>query len=125
MDPTSAPESNLPRGSMRLRLIMLGIFAAALLGFYLTGLYEYFRWDVLKEHRDSWHEIINENRSSAAVLFVLLSIALMSLSLPVGSVLSLTAGALFDLWLGVGLITISSAFGCTFAFLASRYVLRD
>jgi uncharacterized membrane protein YdjX (TVP38/TMEM64 family) len=50
---------------------------------------------------------------------------LMSLSLPVGSILSLTAGALFDLWTGVGLITVASAFGSTFAFLSSRYLFRD
>jgi uncharacterized membrane protein YdjX (TVP38/TMEM64 family) len=125
MEPPPAADPNLPRGSMRTRLILLGILAAILVGFYLSGLHEYFRWDVLKEHRDSWRQIIDENRTSAAILFVFFAIALMSLSLPVGSVLSLTAGALFDLWLGVGLITIASAFGCTFAFLISRYLLRD
>jgi uncharacterized membrane protein YdjX (TVP38/TMEM64 family) len=125
MEPTPPPVSNLPRGSMRARLILFGVLAALLAAFYLTGLHEYLSWDTLKEHRDSWRQIIDENRSSAAILFVALSIGLMSLSLPVGSVLSLTAGALFDLWLGVGLITIASAFGCTFAFLASRYLLRD
>lgn len=125
MEPTPPPVSNLPRGSMRTRLILLGLLAALLAAFYLTGLHEYLSWDALKAHRDSWRQIIDENRSSAAILFVVSSVVLMSLSLPVGSILSLTAGALFDLWLGVGLITIASAFGCTFAFLASRYLLRD
>jgi uncharacterized membrane protein YdjX (TVP38/TMEM64 family) len=125
MEPSRSSNMSLPSGSFRTRLILIGLFAAALAAFYLTGLYEYFRWDVLKEHRDSWRQIIDQNRTSAAILFVVLSVALMSLSLPVGSVLSLTAGALFDLWLGVGLVAISSAFGCTFAFLISRYLLRD
>src|SRR5262245_17031155 len=125
MEPTPPPVSNLPRGSMRTRLILLGVLAVLLAGFYLGGLHEYLSWDTLKGHRDSWRQIIDENRSSAAILFVVLSVVLMTLSLPVGSILSLTAGALFDLWLGVGLITIASAFGCTFAFLASRYLLRD
>src|SRR5262249_19511681 len=65
------------------------------------------------------------NRSAAMILFLFLSISLMSLSLPVGSILSIAAGALFDLWYGVALITVASSIGSALAFLINRYLLRD
>lgn len=110
---------------MRWRLILLVLFALAIAAFYLSGLHHYFTWDGLRAGRDRWRHFVDDHLFWSAVLFLVVSIALMSLSLPVGSILSLTAGALFDLWLGVGLIIVASAFGSMFAFLASRYLLRD
>lgn len=107
------------------RLIVLGVFVALVAGFYFSGLNDYLHWDVLRAKRESWRQIVDQNQAAAAILFVVISVGLMSLSLPVGSILSITAGALFDLWLGIGLIIIASAFGSTFAFLASRYLFKD
>ena len=107
------------------RLILIGIIAALIVGFYFSGFDQYLHWEVLKAHRDNWRQIVDENRVSAAIVFIVVSICLMSVSLPVGSILSMTAGALFDVWLGVGLVTIASAFGSTFAFLSSRYLFKD
>lgn len=120
-------EEKLPNGGRGIptRLIVFGILVALLAGFYFSGLDEYLHWEVLKARRDSWRQIVDENQVFAAILFVFLSISMMSLSLPVGSILSMTAGALFDVWLGVGLVTIASAFGSTFAFLSSRYLFKD
>src|SRR5207244_4961616 len=111
----------LPRGSYRNRLILLGIFAALIAIFYFSGLHQSFSWEGLRRQRDEWRALVDQNLAVAAVAFVLVSITLMTLSLPVGSILSLAAGALFDMWKGVGLVIIASAFGATLAFLASRY----
>lgn len=107
------------------RLIVLGIFIALLAAFYFSGLYKYMDWELLKARRDGWRQMVDAHRAVAAILFVIIGIVLMTLSIPCGSILSLTAGALFDLWTGVGLITIASAFGSTFAFLSSRYLFKD
>jgi uncharacterized membrane protein YdjX (TVP38/TMEM64 family) len=107
------------------RLIVIAALLALLAAFYFTGLNQYLTWDSIKERRDSWRAIVDLNRSAAMVLFLALSVVLMSLSLPVGSILSIAAGALFDLWHGVLLITIASSIGSSLAFLISRYLLRD
>ena len=114
-----------PNGSIRNRLILLAVFAGLVAAFYFSGLSDSFTWDGLRAHRDKWRAFVDQNLPVAAVAFVLMSVALMSLSLPVGSMLSLAAGAMFDMWKGVGLVLVASAFGMTFAFLASRYLFRE
>src|SRR5262249_28313541 len=101
------------------------IFALLIAVFYFSGLHKYFSWAELKQSRDSWRMQAGAHRELAIVLFVLISIVLMSLSLPVGSILSMIAGALFDLWLGFGIITLTSTVGATLAFLSSRYLFRE
>ncbi len=114
-----------PRAFNYTRLILIGLLGVLMVVFYFTNLAEYFSWDTLKARREEWRHVIEANWSVAITVFMILSIALMSISLPVGSALSLAAGALFDLWLGVLLITIASSIGSALAFLISRYLLRD
>ncbi len=107
------------------RLILLATLAALVAIFYFSPLSDYISWDELKAHRNSWRQMVDTHFVLAAFVFVGISIALMSLSLPVGSILSLAAGAMFDLWWGVGIISVTSTIGATIAFLLSRYLLRD
>ena len=118
-------DSGLQTKSLRNRLILLAVLASLAAGFYFSGLSNYFSWGELKAHRDAWRHKVDEHWAVAVVAFFFISIGLMSLSLPVGSILSLTAGALFDLWWGVGIISVTSTIGATLAFLSSRYLFRD
>lgn len=102
-------------------LVVIGLLFA----FYSFGASEYFSWESLQQRRDGWRAIVELHRAETAFLFVLVSASLMSLSLPVGSILSIAAGALFDLWLGVALIVVASLIGAAAAFLISRHLLRD
>src|SRR5262249_22637079 len=117
MDRAATDRVAPPPRPHRTRLVLLTIFIALVATFYLSGLYKTLTWDELKSHRDMWRAFVDQNQTFSAVVFVILSVALMSLSLPVGSILSLIAGALFDMWMGVGLIIVASAFGMTCAFL--------
>jgi uncharacterized membrane protein YdjX (TVP38/TMEM64 family) len=125
-DGMDLPDSKRSLAGLNLtRVILIGLFILLIAAFYFSGLSEYSKWDTLKAKRDEWREIVYYNWYAALVIFLCLSVTLMSLSLPVGSILSLTAGALFDFWVGVGTITVASAIGSTLAFLISRYLLRD
>jgi uncharacterized membrane protein YdjX (TVP38/TMEM64 family) len=119
------PEENAARRAWHWKLLLLAVFAALIGTFYLSGLHHYFSWTELKQSRDEWRWLADQNRETAIAAFVLMSIVLMSLSLPVGSILSMAAGALFDQWLGFGVITLTSTVGATLAFLSSRYLFRD
>jgi uncharacterized membrane protein YdjX (TVP38/TMEM64 family) len=123
------PPPPSPRGPLfglnLTRLIIIAVLIALLAAFYFSGLNKYLSWDSIKERRNSWREVVDLNREAAMVLFLALSVVLMSVSLPVGSILSIAAGALFDLWWGVALITVASSIGSSLAFVISRYLLRD
>ncbi|HLW64038.1 MAG TPA: TVP38/TMEM64 family protein [Gemmataceae bacterium] len=118
-------EEDVVRPAWHWKLLLLGVFAVLIATFYLSGLHHYFSWTALKQSRDDWRAMADQNREVAIVVFVLMSIVLMSLSLPVGSILSMAAGAMFDQWLGFGIITLTSVVGATLAFLSSRYLFRD
>lgn len=122
---TAPPRKRSFMGLNLTRLIIIAVLLALLAIFYFTGLSQYLTWDSIKQRRDSWREIVELNRWAAMVVFLFLSVSLMSLSLPVGSILSIAAGALFDLWDGVLLITVASSIGSAVAFVVSRYLLRD
>ncbi|MEO5882175.1 MAG: FAD-dependent oxidoreductase [Caldimonas sp.] len=48
-----------------------------------------------------------------------------ALSIPGALVLTLAAGAMFGLWVGLLVVSFASSLGALLAFLASRYLLRD
>ena len=61
----------------------------------------------------------------AAAGFSLVYVAAAALGVPVVAAMSVAAGALFGLWLGLPLAIASSATGATLAMLMVRYGLRD
>lgn len=83
----------------------------------------------LAEHvRARWHEIqawVRANVVLALVLYFLAYVVVTGLSIPVANVLSIGAGALFGLWVGLALVSFGSTAGATLAFLGSRYLFRD
>jgi pyruvate/2-oxoglutarate dehydrogenase complex dihydrolipoamide dehydrogenase (E3) component/uncharacterized membrane protein YdjX (TVP38/TMEM64 family) len=48
-----------------------------------------------------------------------------ALSVPGATILTLAAGAMFGLWVGLVEVSFASSVGALFAFLAARYLLRD
>lgn len=57
------------------------------------------------------------------IIFAIAYIALVILLAPVG-IMSIAAGLIFGLW-GIPLVIVSAAIGATFAFLVSRYFVRE
>src|SRR5215831_12029201 len=107
------------------RAILLLVAASAITVFFLTGLYKQFTFAAVKEQRDQLKEQVDQHLLLAAILYAGLYITLSGLSLPFSTPVSLVGGFLFDLWLGVLLVSFASTAGSTLAFLGSRYVFRD
>jgi len=61
---------------------------------------------------------------TAAVYFVVYVIAT-SLSFPGAALLTIIGGMIFELWVGLLLVSFASSLGATLAFLVSRFLLRD
>ncbi len=62
---------------------------------------------------------------SAPAIFFATYITATTLSVPIATMLTLIAGAVFGFWTGLALVSFASATGATLAMLGARYLLRD
>lgn len=107
------------------RLGLAAVLVALVVAFYALGLHRYVSWDYLRSNKDALRDWVDENRLLAVLVLFLVYTAATALSLPVAAPLSLVAGALFDWWLGTGVVLLAATCGATLAFLCSRYLFRD
>ncbi|WP_300973836.1 FAD-dependent oxidoreductase [Sphingomonas sp. LHG3406-1] len=107
------------------RLGLLALLAAGIAAFFLLDLGSYLTLDALKAQQAGLATLLAERPVLVIGGFFLLYVAATALSLPGAVILTLAAGAIFGLWLGTLIVSFASAIGASFAFLSSRYVLRD
>ncbi len=106
-------------------MIMAAVLVALIAGFFYFDLNTYLTLDGLKGSIDDFRQW--RDTSPVLVLggFFLIYVTATALSLPGAAILTLTAGALFGLAEGLLLASFASSLGALFAFLVSRYILRD
>ena len=122
-DLTQTPDPG-PHTTLK-KLLVLLVLVAGVAAFYLSGLHRYFTWEAAKTHRDAWRAWVDDHWLPAAAGFFLLYVAVTGLSIPVGWVLTVTAGALFGFVGGAIFVSFASTTGATLAFVLCRYVFRD
>jgi uncharacterized membrane protein YdjX (TVP38/TMEM64 family) len=98
---------------------------AAIVAFYTLGLQDHLSWPAVRAGLGDWQAAVNDHLLSALLVFFLVYVAVTALSLPVASLVTLVAGALFGRWLGTAVVSLASTIGAVLAFLSSRYILRD
>ena len=121
----SDPRDLNPRRIAWLRWLLAVLFLAAIVGYYASGLSRYVSWEFVRDHRDILKAWVQQHLLAGLLLFFLTYLAMAALSLPAASILTMLAGALFDLWLGIVVVSVASTLGATLAFLSSRYLFRD
>jgi len=120
-DPQNRSKSSISWKKALILLIFLGGFSA----FFLLGGDQYLNFSTLKTHRDRLLAYTLNHYWSILIGAMAIYSASTALSLPVATLLSLTIGFLFGLWVGTAIILFSATLGATLAFLAARYVLAD
>ncbi len=107
------------------KLVLLAVIAATVIVFFHFDGDQLLTLEGLKgglSQFESW-------RSARPVLvggaFLLLYILVTALSLPGAAIMTLAAGALFELMWGTVIVSFASSIGATLAFLVSRYLLID
>ena len=98
--------------------VLIAIFIYLDLGTYLTLTY-------IKESQAGFQELYLKNRLSLIAAYMSIYIIVTALSLPGAAVMTLAAGALFGLPVGIVAVSIASTVGATLACFFSRYILRD
>jgi uncharacterized membrane protein YdjX (TVP38/TMEM64 family) len=127
-EPEPAPSTGItadpPRRGLWGRLALVAGIAAALAGFYASGLKERLSREELVGHLDAYRARVDDNLALSLLVFFAVYVVVTALSLPVAAWLSMLAGALFGRWLGTGVVIVAATCGATLAFLSSRYLFR-
>ena len=106
---------------------------ALLVLFAVSALVSYFVFDLgqylsLENFKAQQAEILAAKNAHPLIFiagFFLTYVTITGLSIPGAAIMTLIAGALFGLVIGIVVVSFASTIGATLAFLGSRYVLRD
>ncbi len=105
-------------------LLLLGL-GAAVLAFFVLDLGRFFSLDYIKGAQADFAALYAARPLVVAGVFFLAYVAVTALSLPGAAILTLLAGAVFGLLVGMVIVSFASSLGATLAMLSARYVLRD
>lgn len=107
------------------KLAILAVLAALVAAYFAFGLGQYLTLEGIKALAGDLRAFQQENAIAVIAGFFLAYVAVTAASLPGAAIMTLAAGALFGVVGGTVLVSFASTIGATFAFLSSRYVLRD
>ncbi len=110
---------------MNKRIILLALLVTAVVAYFWFGLGRYFSLEFAQGASEYIAEYQGRHPLAVFFGFGLFYVTCTALSLPVAAILSLLAGALFGLELGVVLVSFSAPIGATVAFLSARFIARD
>ena len=107
------------------KLALLAVIAL-LAGFYAHyDLGQYLSLQSLKNQQEAIEAFRTSNPALSTAGFFVVYVIATALSIPGAALLTLAGGALFGLLWGTALVSFASTIGATFAFLISRFLLRD
>jgi uncharacterized membrane protein YdjX (TVP38/TMEM64 family) len=116
--PTETPTPVDRRSTWLRRLPMLAILTAALIG--AVALRDELSFDTLSRHRDTLLAFRDDHYLGALMAFLAAYVAIVTFSLPGGTIATLTGGFLFGLFPGVLFNIAAAGTGAVLVFLAAR-----
>lgn len=112
-----------------LRIVKRGLIFIVVVAILLT-IYAVARHDLpgigdLKANLEPLTEWVSIHPLWSALLYFVTYVLITAFSVPLATVATLAAGALFGFWKGLVIASFASSLGATLAFLAARLLLRD
>ncbi len=86
---------------------------------------DYLTFDAIKAQQAIFEQYYEENTLLVLLVFFVGYIAVTALSLPGALIMTLAAGALFGVLVGVLLVSFASSIGATLAFLVARFLVGE
>ncbi len=108
-----------------LKFLLLFILIGCVAAYFIFDLSEYVSLSALKQSLDDLIGFYERNPGLFILIFMAVYITATAFSLPMASVLTLFAGAVFGLVLGLILVSFASTIGATLAFLMARFIAKD
>lgn len=120
------PERSDPAGGKTwIKVLIVAVFAGAIIAFFALGGREYLSLEAIKAHRDALKSFTSAHLALSVVIAFAVYALAVCLSLPGALLLSLTCGFLFGRWLGTAVIVCAATLGATMVFVAARYLFAD
>jgi len=104
---------------------IVGLIVMLIILFKMFGLQQYLTLSYLKEQQAHFAQLYAANQMLVICIYMLIYIAVTTLSLPGAAVMTLAGGGLFGLVTGTIVVSFASTIGATLACLVARYLLRD
>lgn len=102
------------------RLLPLLILAAIIAAALALRIDRYLTIDALRDNRATLIAFVEANRPLAGLMFILAYAAVVALSLPGASIMTLAGGFLFGVGLGASLTVVGATLGAVLLFLVTR-----
>lgn len=107
------------------RFLPLIVLVVLVVAAFATGLDKYLTLDTLKNNRAALLAFVESNKIVAALLYMAAYIGVVALSLPVGTVMTLSGGFLFGVPLGIALTVVGATLGAGALFMVARSAFGD
>ncbi len=124
-DPARGSAKAGGRSALGLRLVVIALFAGAVVAFFAFGGQDYVNLATIKRHRETLLAFAETHFAAALAIGFALYTLQVAFSLPGSLLLSLTAGFVFGRWVGTALVVVAATLGATLLFLAARYLFAD
>ncbi|MEX1993513.1 MAG: VTT domain-containing protein, partial [Steroidobacteraceae bacterium] len=113
------------RGRLTTRIIVVSAVGAAIAAFFALGLHDLLTLEALRAGRDALIATYRANPWAFALGFFALYVLIAALSVPGATAMTIAAGSIFGIPIGVLLVSVASTAGATLSFLLSRHLFRD
>jgi pyruvate/2-oxoglutarate dehydrogenase complex dihydrolipoamide dehydrogenase (E3) component/uncharacterized membrane protein YdjX (TVP38/TMEM64 family) len=107
------------------KIILVAVLLGIVILFFALGLGDYLTLEYIKAQQQGIDQFYAQNRLLTLSGFFLSYVVVTGASLPGAAVMTLAAGAIFGLPVGVVLVSFASTLGASIAFLVSRYLFQD
>ena len=107
------------------QILILAVLIVLVALVFVFDLQKYLTLDFIKNQQEAFARFYSENTVLTIAVYFGIYVLTTALSLPGAAVLTLAGGALFGLLTGTIVVSFASTLGATFAFLVSRFLLRD
>lgn len=109
----------------RNQIILLAVVAALVALFFVFDLQRYANLEFFQTQRAVVVGYYENNPLLTIAVFMAIYVAMAALSLPGAAIMTLAAGAIFGLPVGLVLVSFASSIGASLACLLARYLFRD
>lgn len=109
----------------RNQIILLGAIVVLVALFFVFDLGRYINLEFFQAQRAVVVDYYVDHRIVTIVAFMAIYIAMAALSLPGATIMTLAAGAVFGLPVGLVLVSFASTIGATLACMLARFLFRD
>jgi len=107
------------------QLIVLGVIVVLVALFFVFDLGRYINLEFFQAQRSVVVGFYEDNRALTIMAFMAIYVAMAALSLPGAAIMTLAAGAIFGLPIGLVLVSFASTIGATLACMLARYLFRE